>query len=141
VGTVCTCPVALCNSVAGTPALLALTTTRAPTTTSPPTISPLSLIQLASLLAQAVLNASLATTTPATAGGTTDNSTATPATTTTSVSLSQLVAGNLPAGMAGQCAYLLSGQVEESIRYRDQSKNFLFLSLLGNSHLFEEFVV
>jgi hypothetical protein len=27
------------------------------------------------------------------------------------VSLSQLVAGNLPAGMAGQCAYLLSGQV------------------------------
>jgi hypothetical protein len=118
---VCTCPVALCNSVAGTPALLALTTTKAPTTTSPPTISPLSLIQLASLLAQAVLNASLATTT--TAGGTTDNSTATPATTTTSVSLSQLVAGNLPAGMAGQCAYLLSGQVEESILCREQSKN------------------
>jgi hypothetical protein len=134
-GTVCTCPVALCNSVAGTPALFAHTTTRAPTTTSPPTISPLSLIQLASLLAQAVQNASLASTTPATAG-TTDNSTATPATTTTSVSLSQLVAGNLPAGMAGQCAYLLSGQVEESIYDVEDSPKMsaiLILSLFQNS--------
>jgi hypothetical protein len=138
-GTVCTCPVALCNSAAGTLALLALTTTKAPTTTSPPTISQLSLIQLASLLAQAVLNASLASTTPATAAGTTDNSTVTTATTTTSVSLSQLVAGNLPAGMAGQCAYLLSGQVErEYTRCREESKNFCCLQSFFTSKLTTE---